>query len=322
MRRATAVLLPLVALMVAAPVLMPGAVVRAQAPALPDAAQLAFERGLAAAQQQDWKLAVQYFTQAERSAGGPGDSGKFPQLLFNLGLAHARAGNDLPAMAWLMAYLDAVPSASNAAQVRAEIVRLDVAVESKIRKILQEAAAIARRLPEMDRRLRLSSIAQAQSMVGDIEGALASQAASGFRDEAIRWVQYAARLAEDGRITEAEQVFAQWAGRVDAQGPLGPLNKSSVDSARRSIALRKEQGSLLRHPYSVARGLSLDDPRLPGSGEILRLDVLLREASGREPEAAANALMWIATTLDSRFKEARDAWRAHPARASSPATRP
>lgn len=63
-------------------------------PSLPPEAQMAFERGLAAVQQQDWGLAIRYFSQAHRSAQ------ESPAILFNLGLAHGKAGNEVAAMAW------------------------------------------------------------------------------------------------------------------------------------------------------------------------------------------------------------------------------
>lgn len=273
----------------------------AQSATLPEEAQFAFQRGLGAVQQQDWKLAIQHFAHAELSAG---TSERFPSLLFNLGVAHTRAGHDLAGMAWLMAYLAAAPGSPNVSEVRAEIARLDVAVEFRIRKILQEAGAVARRIPEdMRRQSRLAGVSDAQARTGDIDGALATRAVFGRPDEAWLWIKYADRLAGEGRIAEAEEVFSRWSGRVDSR------DRSIAERIREEIDLAKARAKSPMRPFWTygARGVS-------ASATVVRLETLLKGAAGKDPWEAAGALIAMAGSLDAHLQLLRKDWRNHLAR--------
>ena len=104
-----------------------------------------FTRGLEAAAQQQWDQAVMYFTNADDLARS--SSTVHPGLLFNLGLAHAKAGNDATAIAWFEAYLAVVPDALNAAIIRAERQRLEAALEAKTKLLFEEAIQAAQPLP-------------------------------------------------------------------------------------------------------------------------------------------------------------------------------
>lgn len=139
----------------------------AKAP-LPIAVQKDFDKGIAAARQQDWGLAVKYFTQASNSLKYP----KHPSVLFNLGLAHGKAGHELSAIAWLHAYLAAEPRAPNSREVRKEISGLQVAAEAKVNKILQAALhAIDALDNELDRQKARFKVAEALVEVGDFKRA-------------------------------------------------------------------------------------------------------------------------------------------------------
>ena len=88
---------------------------------LPSAAQSALDKGLAAARQQDWLVAVRYFGQARDRAPDA------PAPLYNLGLAEAQLpGRELRAVAWFDAYLALDPNAANAAAVRQEMSELNI----------------------------------------------------------------------------------------------------------------------------------------------------------------------------------------------------
>jgi len=76
-------------------------------------------RGMAAAEQQEWDLAIKYFSEARKAAP------TWPSAQFNLALAYDSAGGrELNAIAWYRAYLASAPNAANAQQVRAQIVKL------------------------------------------------------------------------------------------------------------------------------------------------------------------------------------------------------
>lgn len=154
------------ALLLAAPLL---AATQEQAvPALPAEAQTALERGLSAAKQGEWEMAIKYFSQAQKAAP------ESPEVLFNLALASVRAeGRDLLAIAWFRAYLAAAPKAPNAQQVRAQILDLEIKVEGTIGKLIRFAKDTAAQIPPDDYRKSeaYTEIAKAQAGAGDIAGA-------------------------------------------------------------------------------------------------------------------------------------------------------
>ena len=99
-----------------------GSVVLAQSQGsdFPPKAQKAMTRGMAAAEQQEWDLAIKYFSEARKAAP------TWPSAQFNLALAYDSAGGrELNAIAWYRAYLASAPNAANAQQVRAQIVKLE-----------------------------------------------------------------------------------------------------------------------------------------------------------------------------------------------------
>jgi hypothetical protein len=120
-------------------ILVPGAA--AQDRNLLPEAQAAFDRGLAAVDQQQWGIAARHFGGAQRLGGSD------PRILLNLGLAHAKANQELHGILWLNAYLDAAPDAANAKAVREEIGRLKQQLRVKIDKILSAARSAADKLP-------------------------------------------------------------------------------------------------------------------------------------------------------------------------------
>lgn len=95
------------------------------------------QKGLAAAQQQDWKLAIRYFLEAQKADPDA------PQIWFNLGLASSKLpGYELRALAWFQAYLLAVSDAPNTDAIRQQIATLEVAFESRIGKIIDSLETI------------------------------------------------------------------------------------------------------------------------------------------------------------------------------------
>jgi tetratricopeptide (TPR) repeat protein len=110
---------------------------------LPTEAQEALAKGLAATRQQDWPLAVRYFTEARKAAPAA------PQVIFNLALACDKAGErDLPAIALYRAYLASAPGAANTEQIRSRVLELEVKVESDTIRLLQKAKEMYGVLPQ------------------------------------------------------------------------------------------------------------------------------------------------------------------------------
>ena len=84
-------------------------------------AQEALKRGLFAAKQADWNLAIKYFEEAQAQS----QNKPVPEILFNLALAHDRRGNsELIAIPWYHAYLAVSPESPNAAPAKERIFEL------------------------------------------------------------------------------------------------------------------------------------------------------------------------------------------------------
>ena len=133
-------------LIVAAALLLAPAIATAQSASLSPQAQNAFDRGLAAAQQQDWQLAVRYFLDAQQA--DPDES----QIWFNLGLASAKLpGHEFRAIAWFKAYLLANPNANNAPAIRSQVRQLEVALESRLSKIVDALEPIIKLIIDNDK---------------------------------------------------------------------------------------------------------------------------------------------------------------------------
>jgi hypothetical protein len=158
-----------------------------QESALTKQAQDAFDRGMAAFGAEDWPLAVSHLSEAQRGAHFAGN------VLFNLALAHVRAGHEVAGAVWLRAYLAASPASEAAARpcaicgnrlnpdggcptcVKREILRLEVATESKVAKIFRQAVDLAKPLKDHAESQRaLSEIIAAQEESGDTEGGLST----------------------------------------------------------------------------------------------------------------------------------------------------
>ncbi len=97
--------------------------------------------GIAAANRRDWRAAIAYFTAAAQRGH------LTPRHMYALGLAHARAGHEVPAIAWLVAYLIAAPDAPNRAAIWREIVAMEHSSRRRTERLwtrLQAAAAAYR----------------------------------------------------------------------------------------------------------------------------------------------------------------------------------
>lgn len=137
-------------------------------PPLPPDAKAALDLGLAAVKQQSWPLAIKYFAQAREKA--PWD----PTLLFDLGLAEAKAGGrELRALNWMNAYLALSPNAPNRSQVQQETAALDIAVQGQVAKLIDTARAMAAAVSDPSQQSNVvDSIAAAQVRMNDLPGAL------------------------------------------------------------------------------------------------------------------------------------------------------
>ncbi len=137
-----------------------------------------FDKGMAAVEEQQWLVAIGYFERAQRI------DERAPQILMNLGLAESMIpGRELRSLAWFRAYLAAHPNAPNANAVRKECTKLEVRIESAVRKLAEDVRRFIPQLkgsgPEIEPGRRLNSarsvayykVAEALAMAGDFAGA-------------------------------------------------------------------------------------------------------------------------------------------------------
>ena len=117
------------------------AIAQQSEPPLSQVEQMATARGLAAAAQEEWEIAIKHFEEAQRAAPTS------PHTLLNLALAYEkRGGRELAAIPWYRAYVAVAPKAANVDQVRNRIAKLEVDVEAQARKLFKNAVAAAESL--------------------------------------------------------------------------------------------------------------------------------------------------------------------------------
>lgn len=177
---------------------------------LPPQAQAELDRGLAAAEEKQWDLAIKHFAEAQNTARTN------PQILFNLGLAHDKAGHELAALAWLQAYLAAAPRAPNADAIRKEIARLDIATEAKINTLAKLAIDSANKLPgpSGDKAYVLGYLAEVYEAIGDFHAAYAAWLAYQPKGRARALRDHAISLAASGDMDGAASTASQIPARL------------------------------------------------------------------------------------------------------------
>ena len=191
-----------------------------------------FQRGLIAAQQQDWKLAIRYLTDAEKADPDA------PEILFNLGLASSKLpGYELRSMAWFQAYLLAAPDAANAGAVRKQLLESEIAFEAKIDRVLEHLESVAAVI-QTNRMAFLGSvpsgivpaIATAYNYLGDPTDAARLLDKYGVHESdpkyGAHW-QYVDSVASTGRFDDATKLDFDQLDFLYEQGEL--------ERARRSI---------------------------------------------------------------------------------------
>ncbi|MDX2275886.1 MAG: hypothetical protein NW206_10590 [Hyphomonadaceae bacterium] len=102
-----------------------------------------YNAGIEAAGREDWRVAIAYFTAAHQRAH------LVPRYMYNLGLAHARAGNEAAAIAWLSTYLVAEPNAPNRVAIWAQVTELEATAARKIDLLNERAESAAPLIPNV-----------------------------------------------------------------------------------------------------------------------------------------------------------------------------
>ncbi|MBI4550499.1 MAG: hypothetical protein HY714_06200 [Candidatus Omnitrophica bacterium] len=186
---------------------------KTQSPVLSDEARRLLERGVVAADAKEWAVASQYFGEAQKFEP------LHPKVLFNLGFAYLNAGRPVLADLWWRAYLAVAPEAPNAPQVKAEISRLDIKIQSASAKLIGEAMTGLQELPDSMSAEEREAF-QAPVDPSALQGQKAPPDLAQRRKNTVGAILFAQTAT--GRITEA----ANFAARMS-------LNQVSLDSLHR-----------------------------------------------------------------------------------------
>jgi hypothetical protein len=222
-------------------------------------AEKAFQRGVLAAQQSQWTVALRYFEEARKTAPSQ------PQILFNTGLAESKlSGRELRAIAWFRAYLAASPGATNEKAVRELIEGLEVRVEGTIEKILREARDLAVKIPDrFERNYTLGEIGKRQAATGDVQAAKETVAriTPGFTSGPST---VAEALAEAGDVASARQMLEAISSddpdhitRSSAYSRIAPMQarRGDVAGAEATLSAIKRENYRISGLFGMAQAL-------------------------------------------------------------------
>lgn len=124
--------------------------------------------GDAALEAEQWDVAIDYFEKAQRLA--PDN----PQLMLKLAVAYDEASHrDAMALLWYGSFLEANPSATQADQVRARMIKLEVRTEAQIRGLIRAAIRSIEELSVADKAYQTQYwyVAVAQAAFGQLKEA-------------------------------------------------------------------------------------------------------------------------------------------------------
>lgn len=238
---------------------------------LSPAAQELLRKGVIAAQQQDYLLAIRYFQDARKLA--PNDT----EIFKDLGLAESKLpGRELRSIAWFGAYLSADPNATNAAAVKQQIDVLHVKCQSNIARLIQSVQDAAVRIPIGDanawpipgtyhRDEALSEVAILWASFGDFENA--NNAIGLMVDDPLGEVELARKnIIVWRRDTAVDK--AEIGDIVGAQVDVKLLPDSSSDYVKEFIASAQAKAGDIEGAFSTAESIQDANDRNGAVGRI------------------------------------------------------
>lgn len=258
--------------------------------------QAAFDKGMAAAEQSEWPLAIKYFSEVEK-----GQAFYYP-VYFNLALAHAKAGNELAAIAWFRAYLAGTPKAPERSKIEKELTSLEVALEAKMRKILKQADDLSMTLPEQNpdyarpRDTALSDLFSDYANAGMIDeaAALLSRMPSTTYLKADSAKQYlATSLVYEGDIPAAEKMASALAapfkfpvyGAIIGQYPYAFPDADKALSLAKQITDSSQDYTMINFIESLGRNGHTNEAL--GLLDAIKAQDLKTQAASKLAKAAA-----------------------------------
>ncbi len=203
---------------------------------VPAPAKEAVEKGLAAAGQKEWKLAIRYFEEARKAAPHS------PITLYNLALAESQIpGRELRAVACWEAYLLAAPQSEKGAAVRSQIGNLELKTEANTGLIIDMLKSLANKYAagSFDQHSAQQSIAILQAHAGDVNAAMASAQLLASDSSYTSFISnIAGALAEESHFEEAKQL----AGKIsDPNTRSAAFYSMLTEQARQGLSMTLER---------------------------------------------------------------------------------
>lgn len=217
-------------------------------PPLPPSAQEAFDKGIIAAQEGGYVVAIRYLQDARKIAP------QAPQIFRSLGAVEAKVpGRELRAIAWYAAYLAAIPNATDSAEVKKEIVRLEVKSKINISGLIKQLQDMAGHTSVYrdGTYANLNYVVKLWTEAGDITQAIRTadliQSDNIYGDDAQQTIATAQAEAGDiagalrtaGLIRRADSKIVAQVAVAEAQIKAGDIvgAKTTLASAKKSVAL-------------------------------------------------------------------------------------
>ena len=219
---------------------------------LPPPAQEALDKGIIAAKVPNYLLAIRYFEDARKIAPDA------PVIYMNLGVAESKIpSRELRAIAWLAAYLAAVPNAPNAAAVKQQITVLDVRNQSNVSHLLQAVQDAARQVRDNEqRRLHLLRVPILWARAKDFSSALiAAELLEETYDQAQMLEGVADIQVTAGDIAGSQETVAKTLARID----LLKGNTSKAELFTRVAQVQTRAGDLSGAQKSLASARKVAD---------------------------------------------------------------
>ena len=235
---------------------------------LPPEALAAMNKGVLAAKQQEWEIAIQSFQEARKAAPNA------PELFYNLGLAESKIpGRELRAISWFGAYLAANPSAPNADAVRDLVAGLQIKSQGNIFrmiKIVQEADGLIpdapithdngitgfTNKPDIDRVMGLYKVADLWASAGNSANAidLAHRIGAAGYNQSASLGEIVAAQASAGRVEDAIKTATSWYDVVNTNTAqlniaAAQIKAGDVAAARATLATAQSTAAGVQSAY-------------------------------------------------------------------------
>lgn len=266
--------------------------------------QDAITKGIAAAKQQNWPAAIEYFKQVQEKA--PLE----PAALFNLALAYYKAGNkDLHALAWFKVYLAIAPDAEDSANARQRIKALEDIIESGVSNIIQKTKKVLAQNLCLPSSVEYDNIAKVQIAIGDIDGAwkTVNEIYGEDYDKCGIYANLTKKMVESGKVSNAEELISkcgdEYASNERTRKYFGDCllrgiavtqaAKGNVSEAKKTIRNIKDDYTNFNACYEIFEILAEkgDIAGAKGMMDLFKENVLVKESGKNYDMALANSII-------------------------------